>query len=103
MITTRERTLVACLLAVSNMGCCVDEHRLQDTIDSYMEGQTTDDLITIIAAPYLEDSNAEDAFEQEASSWFTIIGKYNWEQLFDTFSHHRHFRLIRNSDPSRQG
>ncbi len=103
MITTRERLLTACLMAVSNMGCLVDERRLQDMIAVYTEGQTTDDLIIIIAAPYLEDSNAETAFAEEASGWFLNLHGKTWDNLFSVWSHHtRYFNLIKDTDPSRQ-
>jgi len=104
MITTRERSLVACLMAVSNMGMLIDEHRLQDMIEIYFEGAKTDDLISVIALPYLEDSEAETAFAEEASGWFINLHGKTWDDLFSIWEHHtRYFNLIKNTDPSRQG
>lgn len=103
MITTRERTLVACLMAVSNMGMLIDEQRLVDMINSYTEGQTTDDLIGIFAAPFLEDNNAETAFVEEAGGWFTIISSHTWDDMHRIWPHHtRYFNLIKDSDSSGQ-
>ncbi len=103
MITTRERTLAACLMAVSNMGMQIDEQRLTNMVLSYAKGQTTNDLIIIIAAPYLEDSNAETAFFEEACGWFITLKDMGWDRINTIWPHHtRYFNLIKNTDPSRQ-
>ncbi len=103
MITTRERVLLACMFAVSNYGLEVEEFLLQDMIGAYQDGQTTDNLITIIATPYMADINPKDTFEQEASGWFINLYGKTWDAMFQIWPHHtRYFRLIRDSDPSRQ-
>ncbi len=103
MITIRERTLVSCLMAVSNMGMLIDEQMLTDMVLSYTKGHITNDLINVIASPYMADINPKDAFEQEASSWFINLHGKTWDAMFQIWPHHtRYFRLIRDSDPSRQ-
>ena len=103
MITTRERTLVACVMAIGNYGLHIDEHLLQDMVGAYREGQTTDDLINIIASPYMADIQPETAFAEEASGWFINLHGKTWDDMFSIWLHHTtHFNLIKNTDPSRQ-
>ncbi len=103
MITTRERTLVACVMAVSNMGMLIDEQNLTTMVNCYREGNTTDDLINIIADPYMADIQPETAFTEEASGWFINLHGKTWDEMFSIWSHHTtHFNLIKNTDPSRQ-
>ena len=79
-LTTRERKLVASMMAVSNMGLEINKDHFQDMVGCYKEGYTTDDLVLVLAAPFIENNEIEDSFTAEARSWFVTLGQYDWSQ-----------------------
>jgi len=104
-LTTREVNLVAAMMAVGNMGI-VDEYDdlFEDMVASYKEGYTADELVLVMAAPYIESDEIETTFREEASSWIKTIKQYNWKQIFKIWGNHtERFHYIYNTDPSRQG
>ena len=101
-LTEREIHLVAALLGFTNMGLETEDYQFEEMVASYREGCKADELVLVMASPYIESDEIETAFAEEAGSWVPIVSKYNWDQLFKTYRHHEQFRFIRNTDPSRQ-